>query len=94
MYLFLMIQLINKSQLLLLDEATSILDNETVTLITNNLLKVDNTTKVMTTHRLDEAILKNFDEIIVMKNGNIVEFVIYKELINKNGIYKSLVELV
>ena len=86
--------LINKSQLLLLDEATSALDNETATFITNNLLEIDNTTKIMITHRLDEEILTKFDEIIVMKNGNIVEFGTYKELMNKNGIFKSLVELV
>lgn len=86
--------LINKSQLLLLDEATSALDNETATFITNNLLEIDNTTKIMITHRLDEEILTKFDEIIVMKNGQIVEFGTYKELINKNGIFKSLVELV
>ena len=86
--------LINKSQLLLLDEATSALDNETATLITNNLLEIDNTTKIMITHRLDEVSLSKFDEIVVMKNGHIVEFGTYKELINKNGLFKSLVELV
>ena len=86
--------LINKSQLLLLDEATSALDNETATHITNNLLELDNTTKIMITHRLDEGILTKFDEILVMKNGNIVECGSYNELINKNGIFKSLVELI
>ena len=86
--------LLNKSQLLLLDEATSALDNETAAFVTNNLLEIDNTTKIMITHRLDEEMLKKFDEIIVMKNGNIVEFGTYRELINKNGIFKSLVELV
>ena len=84
--------LINKSQLLLLDEATSALDNETSSLITNNLLEIDNTTKIMITHRLDEEILNKFDEIIVMKNGKIVEFGKYEELINNNATFKSLVE--
>lgn len=86
--------LINKSQLLLLDEITSALDNETAVRIINNLLEIDNTTKIMITHRLDEETLTKFDEIVVMKNGNIVEFGTYKELINKAGIFKSLVELV
>ena len=84
--------LIKKSQLLLLDEATSALDNETSTSITNNLLEIDNTTKIMITHRLDEEILNKFDEIIVMKNGQIVEFGKYNELINNNSTFKSLVE--
>ena len=77
--------LINKSQLLLLDEATSALDNELATIVTNNLLEIDNTTKIMITHRLDE-------EIIVMKNGKIVEFGKYEKLIGNNSTFKSLVE--
>ncbi len=85
--------LINKSQLLLLDEATSALDNETSSLITNNLLAIPNTTKIMITHKLDEELLNKFDEIIVMKNGIIAEFGTYKELINNNSTFKSLVEL-
>ena len=84
--------LINKSQLLLLDEATSALDNETSTVITNNLLEIANTTKIMITHRLDEEILNKFDEIIVMKNGKIVESGKYDELINNNSTFRSLVE--
>ena len=72
--------LVKKSQLLLLDEATSALDNETSSSITNNLLAIENTTKIMITHRLDEEILSKFDEIIVMKNGNIVEYGTYKKL--------------
>ena len=85
--------LVKKSQLLLLDEATSALDNETSTAITNNLLEIDNTTKIMITHRLDEDILNKFDDIIVMKNGQIVEFGTYQDLMKNNGIFKSLVEL-
>ena len=85
--------LVKKSQLLLLDEATSALDNETSSSITNNLLRINNTTKIMITHRLDEEILNQFDEIVVMKNGQIVEFGTYSELMNNNGTFKSLVEL-
>jgi ABC-type multidrug transport system fused ATPase/permease subunit len=85
--------LINKSQLLLLDEVTSALDNETSSLITNQLLELNNTTRIMITHRLDEEVLNKFDQIIVMKNGKIVECGTYYELINKNSIFKSLVEV-
>lgn len=85
--------LINKSQLLLLDEVTSALDNETSSLIINQLLELNNTTRIMITHRLDEEVLNKFDQIIVMKNGKIVECGTYYELINKNAIFKSLVEV-
>ena len=46
----------------------------------------------MITHRLDEEILSKFDEIIVMKNGKIVEFGKYDKLMNNNSTFKSLVE--
>ncbi len=86
--------LVKKTQLLLLDEATSALDNETSFSIINNLLEIDNTTKIMITHRLDKEILNKFDEIIVMKNGQIIECGTYKELINNNSTFKLLTELV
>ena len=85
--------MVKKSQLLLLDEATSALDNETSSSITNNLLAIDNTTKIMITHRLDEEILSKFDEIIVMKNGNIVEYGTYKQLMDNDATFKSLIQL-
>ena len=77
----------------MLNKATSVSENETSSLITNNLLSIEKTTKIMITHRLDEETLNKFDQIIVMKNGQIVEFGTYKELIDNKSIFKSLVEL-
>ncbi len=85
--------LIKKSQILLMDEATSALDNEISSSITNNVLDIDNTTKIMITHKLDEAILKRFDEIIVLKNGVIAECGSFDELMNNNSVFKSLYEV-
>ena len=85
--------LLKKSQLILLDEATSALDNETSNSITNNILDIENTTKIMITHRLDEKLLKRFDEILVIKGGKIVENGTYNTLINNNYVFKSLVEI-
>ena len=84
--------LVKRSKILLLDEATSALDNETSISITNHLLAIDNTTKIMITHRLDEEILRKFDEIIVLKHGEIVESGTYDKLMNNNSTFKSLVE--
>ena len=41
---------------------------------------------------LIENFLEKFDEIIIMKNGKIVDSGKYDELINNNSIFKSLVE--
>ena len=85
--------LIKKSQIMFLDEITSALDNEIANTITNNVLDLTDITKIMITHRLDEKVLRNFDTIIVTKNGNIHEQGTYDELINNNGLFKTLVEL-
>lgn len=85
--------LIKKSQILLMDEATSALDNEISSAIINNTLDIKDTTKIMITHKLDEAILKRFDEIIVLKNGIIAECGSFDELMNNNSIFKSLYEV-
>ena len=85
--------LIKNSQIMFLDEITSALDNETSNTITNNVLQLNDITKIMITHRLEESVLRNFDEIIVMKNGRIHEQGTYDELINNNNLFKTLVEL-
>ena len=46
----------------------------------------------MITHRLDESLLQRFDEIIVMKNGKIVETGSYEQLISSDSTLKSLIE--
>lgn len=84
--------LLKKSQLLLLDEVTSALDNNLSLFIINNILQIQDTTIIMITHNLNRELLEKFDEIIVMKNGIIVDSGKYDELINNNSIFKSLVE--
>ena len=85
--------LIKKSQILLMDEATSALDNETSSTIIDNVLNFKDTTRIMITHKLEETTLKKFDEIIVLKNGKIVENGDFDTLINNNYIFKSLYEI-
>jgi putative ABC transport system ATP-binding protein len=64
-----------KRDLLLLDEHTSALDPKTaaeIMEITSEKLKDTNTTCIMTTHSLDDAI-KYGNKLIAMKNGVIIE---------------------
>ena len=81
------------ANILLMDEATSSLDNETSTSVMNNIMEMDNMTKIVITHRLEENILKQFDEIIVLKNGIIVENGNFDTLMKNNYIFKSLYEM-
>ncbi len=77
---------------LILDEATSALDNTTEIQIQQALdeLCVGRTTLVVA-HRL--STIKNADEIAVVSEGAIVEQGSHEQLMEKDGIYRSLYEL-
>lgn len=74
-----------------LDEATSAMDSITEKKIMNNLKKyLENKTAVIIAHRL--STIKNADNIVVMKDGEIVEQGTHFELLNSKGEYYNLVE--
>ncbi|MGI4750974.1 MAG: ABC transporter ATP-binding protein [Janthinobacterium lividum] len=78
--------------IMLLDEATSALDTESEKLVQdalNNLTK--NRTSLIIAHRL--STIQNADEIVVLENGQIVEQGNHQQLINKNGLYKRLIDM-
>ena len=82
--------LINDTQILILDESTSALDNETAYNLEKSLLNLDDLTLITVTHKLIKNILVDYDEIIVMKNGKIIEKGHFDKLINLKGYFYSL----
>ena len=77
---------------MVLDEATSALDTESERLVQNaleNMMK--HRTSIVIAHRL--STIQNADLIVVMQKGRIVEQGTHTELIQKNGMYKRLVEM-
>jgi len=78
--------------ILILDEATSSLDTESEKLVQdaiNNMMQ--NRTCIVIAHRL--STIRHADEIVVLKNGSIVERGTHQELVALNGVYKKLVEM-
>ncbi|MEW9079093.1 ABC transporter ATP-binding protein [Terrisporobacter glycolicus] len=82
--------LINNTQILILDESTSALDNETAYNLEKSLLNLNDLTLITVTHKLIKSILINYDEIIVMKNGKIIEIGNFYNLLNQKGYFYSL----
>ena len=82
--------LIRKTPILLLDEATSSLDNQVTTEIENSILKIQDLTAIVVTHKLNEAILKKYDRIIFMKDGVIVEDGSFSDLMDRKGEFYKL----
>ena len=77
--------LIRKTPILLLDEATSSLDNQVTIEIENSILKIQDLTALVVTHKLNELILKKYDRILFMKDGSIVEDGSFDELMDRKG---------
>ena len=79
--------------ILILDEATSALDSESEKLVQDALVQLmKNRTSIIIAHRL--STIQHADEIIVMKNGRILERGTHQELLqNQSGEYHKLVEL-
>ncbi|MBQ4566334.1 MAG: ABC transporter ATP-binding protein, partial [Oscillospiraceae bacterium] len=82
--------LLKKSQVLLVDEATASLDAETAYQVSGAILGLENVTGIVVTHSLEEGLLKQYDGIITLKNGSIVESGTFHELIAKKGYFYSL----
>ncbi|WP_270940465.1 ABC transporter ATP-binding protein [Romboutsia lituseburensis] len=82
--------LINDTKILILDESTSALDNETAYNLENSLLSLEELTLIVVTHKLIKSILLKYDEIIVMKEGKVIEKGSFESLINLKGYFYSL----
>ena len=84
--------ILKNPEILILDEATSSLDSESENLIQEaltNLMK--DRTSLVIAHRL--STIENADNIIVLKDGKIIEQGSHSTLIAKNGSYKKLHDL-
>ena len=82
--------LLRKSSLLLVDEATSSLDAMTATQVSQALLDLTGVTEIVVTHTLDAQILRQYDEVIAIKGGNMIETGTFDELMEKKGYFYSL----
>lgn len=82
--------LINETKILILDESTSALDNETAYSLEKSLLNLENLTMIVVTHKLIKNLLTDYDEIIVMKDGMVIEKGSFEELIDIKGYFYSL----
>ncbi|PRD26686.1 UNVERIFIED_CONTAM: putative ABC transporter ATP-binding protein [Trichonephila clavipes] len=85
--------ILKNAPILILDEATSALDTPTEQLIQeslNEVLETSNATTIIIAHRL--STLLHMDRILVLDQGKIVEDGMHQELLDKNGMYKTLLD--
>lgn len=82
--------LLRKTPVLLADEATSALDARTAHDVTSAILDIENLTRIVVTHRLEESLMRRYDEIIVLRDGRIAERGNYDALMAQRGMFYSL----
>ena len=83
--------MLRRPPILILDEATSSIDTRTEVLVQDafeELMK--GRTSFIVAHRL--STIKNADQILVMKDGNIIERGTHDKLLNRGGFYAKLYE--
>lgn len=85
--------LLRGTSVLLLDEATAALDNQTAFEVTDAILHLDGLTRIVVTHRLDEALMGQYDEIIVLKDGRVREAGTFQQLMERREYFYSLFTL-
>jgi ATP-binding cassette subfamily B protein len=81
--------IVKDAPIVLLDEATAFADPENEHLIQKALKELSRgKTTLMIAHRLTSV--KNVDKILVIQNGSIAEEGTHKQLLHKDGLYKSM----
>ena len=79
--------LLKKSQVLLVDEATAALDAQTAFQVSNAILDLNDLTRIVVTHSLDENLLKRYDCVLALKNGRIAESGSFDALMEQKGYF-------
>ena len=81
---------LRKSPIIFVDEAEAALDNETANAVLQTILDMEQTMRIVVTHRLDAPIMRQYDEILVLHNGQIEESGTFDKLIEQKGYFYSL----
>ena len=85
--------LLRSTPVLLADEATAALDAATAFEITSAILSLDGITRILVTHRLEEILLRRFDDILVVKDGRLAEHGTFDSLMKNKAYFYSLYTL-
>ncbi len=82
--------LLRNAKMLLIDEATAALDAETSNRVLGAILALKNMTRIVVTHDLDAGTLRQYDSILTLKGGKIIEDGSFDALMQKKGYFYSL----
>lgn len=82
--------LLKHASVLLADEATAALDAQTAHQVTDDILSLSGVTRIVVTHTLEQAALRRYDGILVLKDSRIAESGSFDELMEQKGYFYAL----
>lgn len=82
--------LLKHASVLLADEATAALDAQTAHQVTDDILSLSDVTRIVVTHTLEQAALRRYDGILVLKDGRIAESGSFDDLMAQKGYFYAL----
>lgn len=85
--------LIRKKPLLILDEGTSAIDMQTAYDIESRLLKIPDLTLITITHTMNKDLLEQYDEIVFITDGEIIEHGPFETLVNRHAEFFDFYQL-
>lgn len=85
--------LLRSTPILMMDEACAALDNQTAYEITDSMLHLDGITGIVVTHRLERALMEQYDGILVFRGGVLKEQGSFRELMEQKGYFYSMFTL-
>lgn len=85
--------LLRETPILLMDEVTASLDAKTSHQVEEALLSLKDYTRIVVSHKLNEKLLSQYDSILAMKDGRIIECGSFEKLMEKQGYFYSLYQV-
>lgn len=71
-------------------ESNRALDAQTAHQVTDDILSLSGVTRIVVTHTLEQAALRRYDGILVLKDGRITESGSFDELMEQKGYFYAL----
>jgi ABC-type multidrug transport system fused ATPase/permease subunit len=85
--------ILKNAQVIIADEPWSSLDKQNAFDISKEIVGIKDSIRIVVTHLLDKDILSQYDTIIAMRNGKIVEMGTYDNLIESDGYFRALCKM-
>lgn len=84
---------LSNAPVLVLDEAVSTLDIQTAYDIEKTMLDMEDRTVIFVSHNFSSSLIKKYDAIILLSDGQIVDVGTHEQLLCSSALYRNIIEI-